>query len=173
MTDLQQRLNETFRWVNGHADVWRFFDDAELFGLIVDALIQPFRGDRITKVAGVESRGFILGGAAAIRLGAGFVAVRKVDGLFPGDKLTTQAGPDYRGNAHVLRLQKRSLVADDRVLVVDDWCETGNQALGARQLIENAGAEFVGLACIVDQAPQELSKRLGRYHTLIKPPPGA
>ena len=167
---LNKRLAGAFRWVNGHADIWRFFDDADLFAMIVDALTEPFRGERITKVAGVESRGFILGGAAAMQLGAGFVAIRKEGGLFPGEKLTVQADRDYRGNSHVLRLQKASLRKGDRVLLIDDWCETGSQALAARTLVEGVGAEFVGLACIVDQAAPGVAERLGRYHSLIKPP---
>jgi adenine phosphoribosyltransferase len=97
---LQVRIVERLRFVNGHADNWRLFDDAELFVAVVDALIEPFRGRAITKVAGIEARGFILGGACALRLGAGFAAIRKSAGLFPGPKLTVAAAPDYRGNSH-------------------------------------------------------------------------
>jgi adenine phosphoribosyltransferase len=67
-------------FVDGHADVWRLFDHPEQLGEIAEALIEPFRGD-VTKVAGIESRGFILGTAAALALGVGFVPVRKADAL--------------------------------------------------------------------------------------------
>ena len=70
-------------FVDGHADVWRLFDDVERLRSVVEALVEPFHGS-VTKVAGVESRGFILGTAAALALGVGFVPVRKAAGLFPG-----------------------------------------------------------------------------------------
>ena len=68
-SDLQARIVERLRFVNGHADNWRLFDDAELITAVVDALVEPFRDRAITKVAGIEARGFILGGASALRLG--------------------------------------------------------------------------------------------------------
>lgn len=73
---------ERFRWVGGHADVWRLFEDAEVFQAVVCGLVDPWRRREITKVCGIESRGFLLGGAVALSLGAGFVAVRKA--CFPG-----------------------------------------------------------------------------------------
>jgi adenine phosphoribosyltransferase len=168
LSPLQLRIAERLRFVNGHADNWRLFDDAELFAAVVDALVEPFRDRLITKVTGIEARGFILGGACALRLGAGFAAVRKGAGLFPGPKLTVPAAPDYRGNSHTLRIQTASLGEGDRVLLVDDWCETGSQALAARTLIEAAGAEFAGFACIVDQSAPGVAERIGVYHWLIR-----
>jgi adenine phosphoribosyltransferase len=56
----------------------------------------------------------------------------------------------------------------DRVLLVDDWCETGSQALAARTLIESAGAAFAGLACIVDQSAPGVAEQIGVYHWLIR-----
>ena len=165
--DLRSHITEHVRFVEGHADNWRLFDDHDLFVDVVAALVEPFGDSAITKVAGIEARGFILGAACALRLGAGFVAIRKSAGLFPGAKLTLPAGPDYRGNVHNLRLQKASLGETDRVLLVDDWCETGSQALAARALIELAGAEFSGLACVVDQSAPGIAERMGTYHWLI------
>ena len=80
---LRSDLLEAFRWVDGHADVWRFFSDGELFARIVAELAAPFRAAQATKVAGIESRGFILGAAVAHELGVGFVAVRRAEALFP------------------------------------------------------------------------------------------
>ena len=167
---LSSRILARLSFVNGHADVWRLFDDGALLLAIADGLVAPFRTPGVTKVAGIESRGFILGAACALRLGTGFVAIRKGKGLFPGEKLTATADPDYRGLSHVLRLQRASLHEGDRVLLVDDWCETGSQALTARALVEAAGATFLGLSCIVDQAADEVRKRLGQYAWLVKPP---
>jgi adenine phosphoribosyltransferase len=135
---------------------------------VVDALVEPFRDRAVTKVAGIEACGFILGGACALRLGVRFAAIRKSKGLFPGPKLTVPAAPDYRGNSHTLRIQTASLGEGDRVLLVDDWCETGSQALAARTLIEAPGAEFAGLAFIVDQSAPGVAGRVGVYHWLIR-----
>lgn len=159
---------ERFRWVGGHADVWRLFEDAEAFQAVVRGLVDPWRGREITKVCGIESRGFLLGGAVALSLGAGFVAVRKADGLFPGEKVSRQAGADYRGQRHTFRVQRAALHPGDRVLLVDDWAEIGSQALAARHLVEDCGATFAGLSLIVSQLPSDLQARLGPVAYLVR-----
>ena len=153
MRDLAAQVAARFHWVEGHADIWSLFADASLFEGITSALAGPFRGANITKVAGMEARGFILGGAVARELETGFVAIRKDTGPFPGPKLTRVTASDYRGNSSLLRLQRESISPTDRVLLVDDWIETGSQAAAARALVEEAGAEFVGVSMIVDQLP--------------------
>jgi adenine phosphoribosyltransferase len=140
-----------FRWVDGHADVWRLFADAEVLAAVVEHLAGVAVSASATKVAGIESRGFILGGAVAVRAGIGFVPVRKEAGLFPGPKVSGRAAADYRGIEHLFRIQQQSLSDRDRVLLVDDWAELGSQALTARRLIELAGATWAGAALIVDQ----------------------
>ena len=85
------------QFVGGHGHVWRLFDDAVRLREIAEALVAPFRGE-VSKVAGIESRGFILGRAAALALGVGFVRVRKAAGLFPGPKASVETELDYRGN---------------------------------------------------------------------------
>ena len=165
---LTAELIDRIAWVDGHADVWRTFSDARLFRDLTAALAEPYRGERITKVAGVEARGFILGAAVAAQLGAGFVAIRKQGGLFPGEKLTRTTEPDYRGNRWTLRLQQASLVPADRVLLVDDWAEVGSQAYAARLLIEDAAATWVGASIVVDQLSEDARRRLGRVEALIR-----
>ena len=73
---------EHFTWLGGHADVWAVFRDGEALEAVVKALAEPFRDAGITAVCGVESRGFLLGAAVAVELGAGIVPVRKGEGLF-------------------------------------------------------------------------------------------
>ena len=154
-------------WVGGHADVWRAFSDGAVLPSLVRALADPYRQECVTKVAGIEARGFILGGAVAAELGAGFAAIRKEQGLFPGPKLVRTAEPDYRGNRCVLRLQRASIAADDRAVLVDDWAETGSQALAARLLLEEAGATWVGAALVVDQLTEEARARLAPVRSLL------
>jgi adenine phosphoribosyltransferase len=159
-------LRLTIAFVDGHADVWRLFDDVALLRRVVDALVDPFRGEA-TRVAGIESRGFILGAAAALALDVGFVPVRKGDGLFPGAKATADAGTDYRGHRHTLRMQRASVSPGDRVLLVDDWIETGSQALAAKELVDACGGTLIGIATVVTQAPADVLAQLGRTHALV------
>jgi adenine phosphoribosyltransferase len=165
---IADELLDRFRWVDGHADVWRLFADPPFFAALVKGLSGPFTSEGITKVAGIESRGFILGAATAVELHAGFVAVRKESGLLPGDKLKRVTPPDYRGDSTTLRVQKEGLGPGDRVLLVDDWAETGSQALTAKALVESSGAEFVGMSVIVDQLETERRLQLGRFAALVQ-----
>jgi adenine phosphoribosyltransferase len=165
--DLRSDLIGQFRWVDGHADMWRLFHDGDIFARLVAALADPFRDDGITRVAAVEARGFILGAAVARELGVGFVAIRKQGGLFPGEKLRRRTAPDYRGVEAELRLQRDSVKTTDRVLLVDDWFETGNQGLAAKALIEEAGGVFAGVSVVVDQLSDTTRRHLGRYAALI------
>jgi adenine phosphoribosyltransferase len=155
-----------FRWQDGHADVWRAFEDGPTFAAVVDGLAEPWITAGITRVVGVESRGFLLGGAVALRLGVGFQAVRKAGALFPGRKLTVAAAHDYRGNAHELSMQA-TLAASDVVLMVDDWAERGSQAAAVRQLVELAGARFAGVTLIVDQLQADARRNLAHVTALV------
>ena len=175
MSDVRREIAARFRWVDGHADLWPLFYDPTIFERLVVALADPFRDEGVTKVAGIEARGFILGSAVAFELSGGFVAVRKAAGLFPGTKLMRITPPDYRGTETRLRIQRPSVSPGDRILLVDDWCETASQATTAKALIEDARGEFVGLSVIVDQATPDARTRLSRFSALLSHeslPPG-
>ncbi len=144
-------LLRRFAWEGGHADVWRVLDDATAFAAVIEGLAVGWAGVRVTKVGGIEARGFVLGGAVAYRLGLGFVAIRKAGALFPGPKEQVDAAPDYRERRHRLEIQRRSVDAGDRILLVDDWIESGSQALAARDLVVRCGGVLVGIAVLVDQ----------------------
>lgn len=150
---------ERFRWIDGHADILGLFTDGAFLAGAADALAAPFRAGRVTKVAGVEARGFILGTAVALDLDVGFVPIRKRGSIHPGSKAVVRAGLDWRGNEPELLLQRAALTSGDRVLLVDDWVETASQALAARRLIEECGAEWAGLTVLVDQA-EPVTRRL-------------
>ncbi|HUC20575.1 MAG TPA: hypothetical protein VMR98_03735, partial [Candidatus Polarisedimenticolaceae bacterium] len=156
-----------FAWVDGHADLWHFFYEPELLASIVSELAKPFEGKGVTKVVGIESKGFILGGAVAIRLNAGFAAIRKPGGLFPGEKLEVSTAKDYRGIYNTLKLQRASLDSHDKVVLVDDWFEKGSQALGAKKLIKASGATYLGSSIIVDQLSDKARNNIGNVHSII------
>jgi adenine phosphoribosyltransferase len=169
MRTLAEDLVERIRFdEDGHSDIWRAFADRELFARTVAALAVPFRGERYTKIAGLEARGFVLGGAMAAHTGAGFVAVRKQEGWLPGDVAQRETEPDWQGHRHALRVQRGAMGTGDRVVLVDDWFETGAQALAARALIEESGATLVGMSIIVDDLNDDVRGRLGRLHSLLR-----
>lgn len=155
-----------FHWEGGHADVWRVFADAEGLRSVVEGLVAPWTTSGVTRVVGIESRGFLLGGACAVALDVGFVAIRKEDGLLPGPKVTSWSDEDYRRQRHHLRMQ-RVVGPSDRVLLVDDWAERGSQARAAAQLVGACGATFLGVSIIVDQLGSDIRASLGRVTSVV------
>jgi adenine phosphoribosyltransferase len=166
--DFAEELLARFRWIGGHADVLGLLADAGFLARSVAALAEPFAGAGVTKVAGVEARGFVFGAAAATRLGAGFVPVRKPGSVHPGPKAVQVSEPDWRGRRFAYELQRAAVSAGDRVLLVDDWAETGSQALAARALIEDCGGTWIGLSLLVDQLEPDVRERLETVHTIVR-----
>ena len=152
-------LQAKLRYFDGHSDTLGPFADGEFLGRVAGEMAAPFLTSAVTKVAGIEARGFILATAVALELDAGFVAIRKggtAAGVLPGPKVELTAGPDWRGRTDVMRLQRHVVGPGDRVLVVDDWAETGSKAVTARRLIELCGGVYVGLSLLVDQLPDDV-----------------
>lgn len=128
-------------------DITTLLQDPVGLQLSVDGLVDPFHGKRIDKVAGIEARGFILGGAVAKDLRAGFVPVRK-PGKLPHEKIGHDYDLEYgqdRVEVHVDAVQ-----SGESVLLIDDLIATGGTAEAAIRLLERLGAEIVGLAVVID-----------------------
>lgn len=128
-------------------DVTTLFLDPRGFRIAVDQLLHPYAGQPIDKVAGLEARGFIMGGAIAHQLSVGFVPIRK-EGKLPGNTIRQEYTLEY-GEA-VMELHDDSLAAGEKVLLVDDLLATGGTAEAGIKLIEQLGAEVVGCAFIID-----------------------
>jgi adenine phosphoribosyltransferase len=152
--------------IDGHADLLGMLAEPDVLSRAAEALAAPYAEARITKVVGLEARGFIFAAGVAIELGAGFVPVRKPGSIHPGEKERVITRPDWRGREVTLAVQRSTLGAGDRALLVDDWAETGSQALGAKQLIEACGAEYAGLSLLVDQLRDELRAQLAPVHAV-------
>lgn len=167
MSEARTLLLDRFRWIDGHADVWHIFRDAVAFHAVICALVAPFRSAEVSAVAGIESRGFLLGGAAAVELGVGFIAVRKAGALFPGEKAHAVTGPDYRGIESELAVQRAAINVGDRVLLVDDWVETGSQANAVARLITACGGQLIGISVMVDQSSDDARASLPSVHSLV------
>jgi adenine phosphoribosyltransferase len=151
---------ETFRWLDGHAFLTPVFRDAPTLSSLGPALAEPFRDQGVTAVVSPEARGLLLGSLCAVELGVGFVAARKAGAPRPGDRVQVTSEPDWRGRRVTFEVA-RVLDATDRVLLVDDWIETGSQASAIRDAIGQMGATLIGMSVIVDQAPATVRSALG------------
>lgn len=128
-------------------DVTTLFADARGFRMAVDQLVQPWAGERIDKVIGLEARGFILGGAVAHQLSTGFVPIRK-QGKLPG-KVFSEAYTLEYGEA-VVEIHEDAISPGETVLIVDDLLATGGTAGAAVKLCRRLGAEIIGCSFVVD-----------------------
>lgn len=158
-SELRRLLVERFRWTDGHADFAFFLADPAAVDLIGPGLAEPYRTSRVDLVAAVEARGFLLGALVAAELGAGLVLVRKPGAVHPGPKVTVQSEPDWRGRRISFEMA-RSVTVGRRVLMVDDWIETGSQASAVRQAVEDCGGELLGVSVLVDDAPDEVTSAM-------------
>jgi len=159
-------------------DVTPLFADAECFGQLIDDMTAPFVGGRrprlplnydksapfqdiqVDCVACIDALGFILGTAIAQRLGVGIIPIRK------GDKLPvrtiSEEFRDYSGDIKRLEIRKDALLPQTRVLIVDEWIETGAQIKATAKLIEAQGGIIVGIATIsmdVNDKTSAISKK--------------
>ncbi|MGY9106840.1 MAG: adenine phosphoribosyltransferase [Alphaproteobacteria bacterium] len=128
-------------------DITTLLGNARAFRRAVDEMVQPYAGVRIDKVAGIEARGFILGGAVAHQLSIPFVPVRK-KGKLPWKTI----GEDYEleyGTDRV-EIHEDAVAKGEHILVVDDLIATGGTALASISLIERTGAEVVGASFVID-----------------------
>ncbi len=128
-------------------DVTTLFLDPHGFRMAIDQMLAPYPGTDIDKVAGLEARGFILGGAIAHQLSKGFVPIRK-KGKLPGKTIEQAYQLEY-GEA-VMELHDDSLQPGEKVLLVDDLLATGGTAEAGIKLMEQLGAEVIGCAFIID-----------------------
>ena len=168
MPGFAEELLSRFRWIGGHADMLGLLADAGILARSIDALAEPFAGVGVTKVAGIEARGFVFGAAVATRLGTGFVPVRKPGAIHPGPKAIQLSEPDWRELRVPYEVQRAAVVEGDRVLLVDDWAETGSQALAARALIAECGGTWVGVSLLVDQLEEDVRHRLEPVAAVVR-----
>ena len=131
-------------------DITTLLSDACAFRRAVDALVQPFAGLKIDKIAGIEARGFILGGAVAHQLSAGFVPIRK-KGKLPHKTFKMAYALEY--GTDEIEIHVDAIKPGERVLLIDDLIATGGTAEGAIKLLNQLSANIVA-ACFVIDLPE-------------------
>ena len=128
-------------------DITTLLRDSRAFAATIDALVEPWRSGGIDKVAGIEARGFILGGAVAHGLAAGFVPIRK-RGKLPHETVRVAYSLEY--GVDEMEMHKDAIESGERVLLLDDLIATGGTATGAAQLLKSAGAQMVAASFVID-----------------------
>jgi adenine phosphoribosyltransferase len=128
-------------------DITPVLGDAKAFRALIDAMSAPFQDQGITKVAGIEARGFTLATPLADRIGAGFIPLRK-PGKLPFETVKEEYELEYGIDA--LEVHTDAVFEGEKVLLVDDVIATGGTAQAAIQLLRRVGAEVVGLAVFIE-----------------------
>jgi len=128
-------------------DITTLLRDPIGFRTTIDRLALPFKDKQIAAVVGIESRGFILGGAVAQALGAGFVPVRK-PGKLPAKAIKETYSLEYGQDA--LEIHEDAIEKGQKILVVDDVLATGGTAAATAQLVRKLGADVQGMAFLIE-----------------------
>jgi adenine phosphoribosyltransferase len=138
-------------------DVTTLLGNPKGFKAAIEQMAAPFGDAGVEGVAGIEARGFILGGAIADRLGCGFVPIRK-KGKLPwktiGQEYTLEYGVD------IIEMHEDAIDPGERILIVDDLIATGGTAEAAAKLVKRSGGEIVGATFVIDLPELGGAKRL-------------
>jgi adenine phosphoribosyltransferase len=147
-------------------DITPLVADPSTLQLSVYQLLQPFLGETINAVAGMEARGFIFGSLAAWELGVGFIPLRK-PGKLPYDVQSVSYDLEYGSAA--LEVHTDAVNAGDNILLIDDLIATGGTAAASCQLVEALGGEIVGCAFVIELDALKGREKLSNYrvHSLL------
>ena len=153
-TSLEQTLLASIRNIPDYPrpgvmfrDITTLLGDARAFRRAIDELVHPYAGAKIDKIAGIEARGFILGGAIAHQMSAGFVPIRK-KGKLPHETVRIAYSLEY--GIDEMEMHKDAVAPGERVILVDDLIATGGTAEAAVKLLRQIGADIVAACFIVD-----------------------
>src|SRR5947208_16626969 len=148
-------------------DITTLLGNARAFRRAVDELVQPWAGSKIDKVAGIEARGFIIGGAVAHQVSAGFVPIRK-KGKLPHKRVSIAYSLEY--GLDEMEMHEDAVAKGDRVILVDDLIATGGTAEGAVKLLRNAGAEVLAACFIIDLPELGGADKLRKLEVPVRTP---
>ncbi|MEO7935253.1 MAG: adenine phosphoribosyltransferase [Dokdonella sp.] len=148
-------------------DLTPLLADALAFAESIEQLILPFRNQRIARVCGIEARGFIFGASAALKLGCGFIPLRK-PGKLPAAKIGVDYALEYASDR--LEMHADAIAPGERILIVDDVLATGGTLAAAAELVQQGGGEVVGAALIIEIAAlagRSRWRQLAPVHSII------
>ena len=128
-------------------DITTLLGNARAFRRAVDEMVQPWAGMKIDKVAGMEARGFILGGAVAHQVSAGFIPIRK-KGKLPHKRVSIAYSLEY--GLDEMEMHADAVTKGEKVILVDDLIATGGTAEGAVKLLKQQGADVLAACFIID-----------------------
>ncbi len=133
----------------GRCDVTPLFGNPEAFSKLLNDLIKPFRKTKFNKIVGLDALGFVIGGALAQKMKMGFIPIRKV-GKLPGLNKTIlrTSFKDYSKTKKTFEINKSAVNKGDKVLLVDEWIETGSQIKAAIKLIEKQCGKVIGVSTL-------------------------
>jgi adenine phosphoribosyltransferase len=164
MTDIASELEAAIRTIPDYPrqgivfrDITTLLGNATAFRRTVDELVRPWTGASINKVAGIEARGFIIGGAIAHQLTAGFVPIRK-RGKLPHDTVRVAYSLEY--GIDEMEMHRDAVVPGEKVILVDDLIATGGTATAAVKLLKEIGADVVAAVFVIDLPDLGGSKKI-------------
>ncbi|MEP9389526.1 adenine phosphoribosyltransferase [Mesorhizobium sp. KR9-304] len=153
-TTLEDTLRSSIRTIPDYPkpgilfrDITTLLGDARAFRRAIDELVHPYAGLKVDKIAGIEARGFILGGAIAHQLSAGFIPIRK-KGKLPHETVRVAYSLEY--GLDEMEMHKDAVKPGEKVILVDDLIATGGTAEGAVKLLSHMGADILAACFVID-----------------------
>ena len=128
-------------------DITTLLKDGAAFRESIDLMLEPYRGEKIDIVVGMESRGFIFSAPMAYQLNAGLVPVRKL-GKLPAETITVEYALEYGSNT--LEIHRDAIQPGQKVLIVDDLLATGGTAAAVARMVREAGGTVAGIGVVVE-----------------------
>ena len=144
-------------------DITTLLQDANALRQAVDVMAQTYQGKAVELVVGVESRGFIFGGALAYLLGAGFVPVRK-EGKLPSHKISESYALEY--GAAILEIHRDAIKPGQSVVIIDDLLATGGTARATARLVQQLGGKVVGISFLIELKFLKGAENLTEYNVV-------
>ncbi|HEV7135951.1 MAG TPA: adenine phosphoribosyltransferase [Steroidobacteraceae bacterium] len=170
-TDLQA-LKDSIRTIPDYPrpgiqfrDITTLLGNARMFRRVVDELVRPWTGSKVDRVAGIEARGFILGGAIAHQLAAGFVPIRK-KGKLPHETVRVAYSLEY--GLDEIEMHRDAVAGGERIILIDDLIATGGTAEAAVKLLRSLGAQILAACFVIDLPDLGGSRRLAALDVPVR-----
>jgi adenine phosphoribosyltransferase len=168
--DLKSKIREIPDWpIKGvnFKDISTVIEDPEALKFVIDKLLEPYQGQKIDKVVGIDARGFLLCSAMAYQLNAGCVMIRK-KGKLPWKTIKKDYALEYGTNT--IEMHEDSIKPGEKVIIVDDLLATGGTMAATVDLVKQLGGDIIGISFIIELSFLKGREKLGDYpvYALVK-----